>query len=104
MNPITGILTVYTSARDRNGNCYHAAEYIDTASGVVVRFGDIGGSSNMQSLPRLLGRDLSNTHQVHTVLGYRSWRALTKDWPYISNHADETAVAAVRAAIAAATK
>lgn len=99
---ITGILHVLTAARDRNGNCYHAAVYTDTATGAVVRFNNIGGPSNLDSLPRLLGHDLSTTYQVREVLPIREWQRLTRGWPYIANHSDNTAVEAVRAAILAA--
>lgn len=104
MTKITGILHIYTAARDVNGNCYHAAIYTDTATGASVKFGNIGGSSNMDGLPRLLGHDISTTYRVHEVLPIREWNRLTRDWPYLANHADEKAVVAVKAAIDAATE
>lgn len=100
---IKAILVVYTAARDRNGNCYHAARYTDCATGASVRFGNIGGSSNMNGLPGLLGIDLSNVWQSQEVLPIRQWGRLTKDWPYIANHADDKAAQAVRDAIAEVT-
>lgn len=98
---VTGILHVFTAARDRNGNCYHAARYIDTASGVTVRFGNIGGQGNMDSLPRLLHGYDHNCYTVREVLPIRDWNRLTKDWPYLANHADEQAAQIVRDAITA---
>lgn len=98
---IKAILSIFTAARDRNGNCYHAAQYTDTATGVTVKFGNIGGASNMDSLPRLLGYDTSNVYYTREVLPIRQWQRFTKSWPYLCNHADEKAVAAVKTALAA---
>lgn len=108
---IRAILTVYTAARDRNGNCYHSAEYTDTASGATVRFRDIGGSGNMDNLPALMGLtlpgytsliDWDQVRMDRQTLPIREYNRLTKDWPYVANHANDKAVAAVCAAIAAA--
>jgi hypothetical protein len=96
---IKAILSIFTAARDRNGNCYHAAQYTDTATGVSIQFGNIGGASNMNALPGLLGYDWENVYLMHAVLPIRQWQRFTKAWPYIANHANETAVAAVKTAL-----
>lgn len=99
--PIKAILHVFTSERDSYGNCYHAAQYIDCASGVMVRFGDIGGDMNMNALPRLLGHESDHVYHIHEVLPKRRWKMWTKDFPYLANHADEQAAQIVRDAITA---
>ncbi len=104
---IRGILIIYTSARDRNGNCYHSAQYTDTDTGAFVRFRDVGGESNMRGLARLLGfgdYDSDHIYSDHQVLGIREYQRLTRDWPYNGNGADSNAVALIRAAIREASK
>mgnify|MGYP001359597847 CR=1 FL=1 len=101
---IKAILTIYTAARDRNGNSYHAAKYTDTATGAVVRFGNISGANNMSGLAKMLGfadYDSDAIYTTHQTLPIREWQRLTKDWPYVCNHADAKAVAAIQVAVSA---
>lgn len=102
MRTIRGIVVVYTSARDRNGNCYHSAQYTDCATGAVAYFRDIGGPSNMNGLAHLLGfsdHDYDSLFTDQQVLPIREYQRLTRDWPYVSNGADTLMVQAIARAI-----
>lgn len=99
---ITGILTVYTSARDRNGNCYHAAEYTDTASGAVVRFGNIGGASMVTDVWPVLCEPIPFADRHNRLRLVRGAKVIPQQ-ARKALHADDRAVAAVKEAIAAVT-
>ena len=79
---IKAILEALYSKRDRNGNCYWAFRYTDTASGKQVCGQVSGGESNVRSLLRPLGIDYLETHFTVTELPIREFFRMTKPWAY----------------------
>jgi hypothetical protein len=84
--PITGILEIFNSRRDSNGNCYWAFTYTDVATGKTVSANISGGESNISGIrrhlnPEVEGWDRSIKYST-TELPIREFNRLKKDWPY----------------------
>ena len=89
--PIKAILESLYSKRDRNGNCYWAFRYTDTATGKQVVGNISGGESNIRSMLRPLGLDSENAYQTITEIPIREFNRLTKPWGYAGCTAEELA-------------
>src|SRR5258706_15420405 len=76
--PIKVILESLYSKRDRNGNCYWAFRYTDTATGKQVVGNISGGESNIRSMLRPLGLDSETVHSTITEIPIREFNRLTK--------------------------
>lgn len=85
MTNIKGILEAINSKRDRNGNCYWALRYTDTATGKTVEGTVCGGESNIRGIMyQMNGKSWEprNIHFATQELMIREFNRLTKNWPY----------------------
>lgn len=78
--PIRVIVQVFTSERDRNGNCYHFARFTNPAKGrnasITV---EVGGRSNAEIMgKRLAGGDWEATFCAEQTMGKRDWQYARK--------------------------
>lgn len=89
--PIKAILESIYSKRDRNGNCYWAFRYTDTATGKQVTGNISGGESNIRSMLRPLGLDSETTYSTIIEMPIREFNKLTKPWGYAGCTSEELA-------------
>ncbi len=80
--PIKAILEAIYSKRDRNGNCYWAFKYTDTATGKQIVGTISGGESNIAAIRRVMGLDFDTCHYSVTEMPIREFNRLTKTWAY----------------------
>jgi len=83
MHLIKLIIMTYTSERDVNGNCYHAARVISTATRESAVFGNVGGENNMTGYARNAGLEWEEIFSAQIVLPKRQWKRVTDGWPYV---------------------
>jgi len=78
MPAIRFIVSTHSSARDRNGNCYHFATITSTETGNRLAIDDMGGPDNAMSL---IDKHLNlwgypAVYSVNRTLPGRQWQAL----------------------------
>lgn len=82
---IKGILVAINSRRDRNGNCYWALRYTDTATGRQVVGTVSGGESNIRGISYQMNGGSWEPRNIYfetQELPIREFDRLTKTWPY----------------------
>lgn len=72
-HPIIAIVSVVSSERDRNGNCYHYGHVTNTANGESVAFMDLGGPSNLRHIVHGVLGGFEGTHTTEQSLPIRRW-------------------------------
>ncbi len=80
--PIKAILESLYSKRDRNGNCYWAFRYTDTATGKQVVGTISGGESNIAAIRRVMKLEYEECFYTVTEMPIREFNRLTKQWAY----------------------
>jgi len=77
------IIHVFTAARDRNGNCYHAVRVTNTATGAFVE-----AHTDAEGNPTAFLRDVldwSEMYRIQEVLPIRAWQAGPGKFPFLRN-------------------
>jgi hypothetical protein len=88
---VKGILEIFSSKLDRNGNTYWAFRFTECKTGRRV-VGQAPAESNLTCVfnhKQFRGWAWSEVHVGRTTLGYREFVRKTGDWPYAGCTPDE---------------
>ena len=90
---IRAIVHTFTSERDRNGNCYHAARVTNTDTGASITIGHVGGQQNASAeVRRLLGFNHEGVYLVEEVIPIRQFQRGPGQWDYLDSEATTLAM------------